>query len=74
MEIKIKNIKNSLVVCPLGEIDHHSAEELKREIEKCCQSYRCKNIIIDFKGVTFMDSAGIGMIIGRYKYTHALGG
>ncbi|MEA5084639.1 MAG: anti-sigma factor antagonist [Lachnospiraceae bacterium] len=74
MDIKFKKIRNCLVVYPTGEIDHHSSEVLKKEIDRQCESTLSKNIIVDFGMVNFMDSSGIGMIIGRYKYTHLKGG
>ncbi len=74
MEIRFKKINNNLVVYPIGEIDHHTAEELRREIDLQCKKTQAKNIIVDFNHVNFMDSSGIGMIIGRYKYTHMNGG
>jgi anti-anti-sigma factor len=74
MDIKFKKVKNCLIVYPTGEIDHHTSEVLKKEIDRHCESTMSKNIIVDFGNVNFMDSSGIGMIIGRYKYTHGKGG
>lgn len=62
-----------LVLKITEEIDHHTTEELRRkmddEIERCMP----RKVILDFGSVTFMDSAGIGMIIGRYKFAKMLG-
>ena len=74
MEIKFKKINNNLVVYPIGEIDHHTAEKLRLAIDSRFEKLSAKNIIVDFKGVSFMDSSGIGMIIGRYKYAYSQGG
>ena len=57
-----------------GEIDHHSAVELRRRIDESVLSGTPERLILDFSGVTFMDSSGVGMIIGRYKTMHARGG
>lgn len=55
------------------EIDHHTTEELRRkmddEIERCMP----RKVIFDFGSVSFMDSAGIGMVIGRYKLAKMFG-
>ena len=57
-----------------GEIDHHSAESIRRVTEKEIRRTSAINIAFDFGSVTFMDSSGIGMIIGRYKTASSLGG
>ncbi|MBO5143349.1 MAG: anti-sigma F factor antagonist [Clostridia bacterium] len=57
-----------------GEIDHHSCEQIKKEVDYEIQKYSPKKLIFDFKDVNFMDSSGIGLIIGRYKYLLRIGG
>jgi len=57
-----------------GEIDHHSANSLRERIDMAFEPTDCRRIIFDFSGVTFMDSSGIGMIIGRYKNVKKRGG
>lgn len=63
-----------LIVKIQGEIDHHCAAILREKIEKEFQKSDTKHLIFDFKDVTFMDSSGIGMVIGRYKSVMAYGG
>lgn len=67
MYIKFENLDNSLVVILMGELDHHSAEEVRVKIDDRVDRNNISNLILDFSGVTFMDSSGIGVIIGRYK-------
>lgn len=55
------------------EIDHHFAEEIRRKADYEITRYMPRKIIFDFNKVTFMDSAGIGMLIGRYKLAKMLG-
>lgn len=55
------------------EIDHHTTEEIRRKADYEITRYMPRKIIFDFNQVTFMDSAGIGMIIGRYKVAKMLG-
>ena len=56
------------------EIDHHTTEKIRRRVDYEIQRHMPRKTIFDFNNVTFMDSAGIGMIIGRYKISSAFGG
>ena len=56
------------------EIDHHLADKIRREVDNEITRYMPRKTIFDFSRVTFMDSAGIGMIIGRYKMMKLIGG
>lgn len=56
------------------EIDHHSAEKIKQKIDYEIETHMPKRVVFDFNGVKFMDSAGIGLIIGRYKLINMLNG
>lgn len=64
----------TLIVALKGEIDHHSAGMLRQKIEAELMKMNGKNVIFNFSEVDFMDSSGIGLVIGRYKYTKSLGG
>ena len=55
------------------EIDHHFTEEIRRKADYEITRYMPRKVIFDFNQVTFMDSAGIGMLIGRYKVAKMLG-
>ena len=57
---------DALTVHLCGEIDHCAAEGLRNEIEMQIVRQNAKRLILDFSQVTFMDSSGVGMIIGRY--------
>ena len=50
-----------------GEIDHHTAQGMREEIDFTVNQSKPKKLILSFEHVGFMDSAGIGLIIGRYK-------
>jgi stage II sporulation protein AA (anti-sigma F factor antagonist) len=67
-------INNTLVVSPKGEIDHNNSAILRNEIDKEVKQRPIKNIIFDLKALDFMDSSGIGMILGRYKLISGLNG
>ena len=56
------------------EIDHHTSEKIRRKADYEITRYMPRKVIFDFSHVTFMDSAGIGMVLGRYKMMKMLGG
>ncbi len=63
-----------LTVYLSGEIDHCAAAEWRRQIETSIAEEKTSELRLDFGNVSFMDSSGVGMIIGRYKTMKALGG
>ena len=67
--------KDKLLIFEITEeIDHHLAEKIRRKMDNEIERYMPKKVLFDFDSVTFMDSSGIGLIIGRYKFTNMLGG
>ena len=56
------------------EIDEHTTEKIRRKIDNEITRFVPRKVIFDFSNVSFMDSAGIGMLIGRYKTIKILGG
>lgn len=75
MNVSITLLNSDIMKVDLkGEIDHHSSIVIREEIDSYIEKHRIKKILINFKNVTFMDSSGIGMIIGRYKKLQKLGG
>lgn len=56
------------------ELDHHASEKIRKRADYEIQRFRPKRVVFDFKKVNFMDSAGIGLIIGRYKQAEMYGG
>lgn len=57
-----------------GEIDHHSARPLRRKIDEMLYYYRPKAVALDLSEVMFMDSSGLGLILGRFTLARELGG
>ena len=74
MEIKYVAKLKLLIVRMDGEIDDHIVRGIRDEIDTSLVRNGAKNIAFDFSGVNFMDSSGIGIIIGRYRKVNALGG
>jgi stage II sporulation protein AA (anti-sigma F factor antagonist) len=67
MYLKFQSIDDKLIVYMVGELDHHSAEEVRSKIDDSLDTGKYNKLILDFSAVTFMDSSGIGVVIGRYK-------
>ncbi len=56
------------------DIDEYAVKKIRRRLDNEIERYMPKEVIFDFNKVTFMDSAGIGLVIGRYKLANILGG
>lgn len=65
---------NIIIVSLQGDLDHHVTEKIREEIDKMVSSRRIFTIAFDFRNVSFMDSSGIGLIMGRYKRIKPAGG
>ena len=74
METRYYKQDKLLIFKIIEEIDESSVKEIRRKAEYEIERFMPREVIFDFDRVTFMDSAGIGMIIGRYKETNMLGG
>lgn len=74
MEMTLNQNGRTLIVSLTGELDHHEAGQIREVIERSITQKDVKNLIFDFSALSFMDSSGIGMIIGRYKLIKSLGG
>lgn len=57
-----------------GEIDHHTAADIRTIIDTSVEEYKPTLLVLDFKSVSFMDSSGIGLVMGRYKTINEVGG
>ncbi len=63
-----------LTVFLSGEIDQHTSKNLRMEIDSQTESLRPETLCLDFDNVKFMDSSGIGLIMGRFRQMSLLGG
>ncbi len=67
--------KNDVLTVYLnGEIDHNRAANLRTTIDSRINSLRPRRLELDFSKVSFMDSSGIGLIMGRYRAVGLVGG
>ena len=57
-----------------GELDHFCAQSVRRELDSMLRDPTVRQLILDFSGLTFMDSSGIGVILGRYRLMRERGG
>lgn len=74
MKLDINNESGIAVAKLSGEIDHHNALDLRRELDRYIISAQPGTLRMDFRGVTFMDSSGVGLIMGRSKLMKECGG
>ena len=74
MLVEYSKDNRELLISFIGEIDHHTCDGIRTKADYEIQKYSPKKVIFDFKNVNFMDSSGIGMLIGRYKQIIRLGG
>lgn len=72
--VKFETRHKTLIVSVTGDIDQHSAAELRRQTDIRISHEDVQRLIFDFSAVDFMDSSGIGLVIGRYKLMSAIGG
>ncbi len=74
MPVIIKTRANVIYAYLKGEIDHHTAPELRNAIDDAIimnEAFRL--LVLDFSGVTFMDSSGVGLVMGRYRLANSKG-
>lgn len=74
MEIELSGAQRLLTVRLDGELDHHTVNKVREMTENELRRTGAVNIAFDFTNVSFMDSSGIGVIMGRYKTVKSLGG
>lgn len=67
MPLSIQATGEVVTVYLTGEIDHHSAKPIREEIDAAIEFNMPSLLILDFGGVTFMDSSGIGLVMGRFR-------
>lgn len=66
--------ENCLTIFLPSELDHHNAEQIRTKADRLIEKHHIKCVIFDFGKTNFMDSSGIGVIMGRYRMVYLLGG
>lgn len=74
MEVKIVKEFDTVTAFIKGDIDHHTAKDIRETIDIYVQEKQPRFLNLDFSGVQFMDSSGIGLIMGRYRLMQMLNG
>ncbi len=64
---------HTLTISPKGDIDHHSARTLRERIDNEMYLNRPEVLILDLSGIEFMDSSGLGLLLGRYQRAQDMG-
>lgn len=65
---------DQLIIAIEGDIDHHSAKYIREQIDHEIFASRCRVAVMELSGVDFMDSSGLGLILGRYTRMREVGG
>jgi len=74
MTLDYEYVDRLLIIKIGGDIDHHSCEEIRSRIDKEIILRNPRSILFDMENVSFMDSSGVGVLIGRYKLVANKGG
>lgn len=74
VNISMDNPHRRLTAKISGDLDHHTAKYIRSDIDKSIRENNPKTLVLDFSAVTFMDSSGIGLVMGRYKIMTELSG
>ena len=74
MKLEISNQNGFASVKLKGEIDHHNAKEIRNQLDKYIITVQPAVLSVDFENITFMDSSGIGLIMGRSRLMKECGG
>lgn len=74
MNVKITTSGGEMTALLSGEIDHHTAREIRQSIDGETERLHPTMLLLDFSQVKFMDSSGIGLIMGRFRLMQLLGG
>ncbi len=72
--MEFERLRDTVTVRITGELDHCSAQPIRRELDGLIADPGVKKLILDLKDMPFMDSSGIGVILGRYRALSQRGG
>lgn len=73
MSVKLDTVGEVLTARLGGELDHHSAKEMRESIDNAIELNMPSLLILDFGEVNFMDSSGVGLVMGRYRILQKTG-
>ena len=74
MVVRIEQAAGVITARLSGELDHHTARVMREQIDAAVGGFPAQLLRLDFSGVGFMDSSGIGLVMGRYRLMQSRGG
>ncbi|GBF72703.1 anti-sigma F factor antagonist [Paenibacillus sp. 598K] len=74
LQMELEHHRNVLIVRLRGELDHHTADTVRHRMEEAILRGNSDHVILSLKELSFMDSSGLGVILGRYKLLKSRGG
>ncbi|PDO10189.1 MAG: anti-sigma F factor antagonist [Candidatus Reconcilbacillus cellulovorans] len=74
LEVELERRRGALIVRLGGELDHHTAGEVRARIDSAMARGDTRDLVLSLKNLTFMDSSGIGVVLGRYRQLARRGG
>ncbi|AVF23451.1 anti-sigma F factor antagonist [Paenibacillus larvae subsp. larvae] len=74
LQIEFEQRRRALIVRLQGELDHHTADMVKTRMEEAIAKGDARNLVLSLRDLSFMDSSGLGVILGRYKQITGRGG
>ena len=74
MELNAQKRGPRLLVQLSGELDHHSAEQTRIMLDTLLRDVTVHELVLDLSGMSFMDSAGLGVVLGRFRKLSMRGG
>ena len=74
MQLELAREEGNLTAALIGELDHHAAADLRQKIDAAVLACRPRRLVVDLSRLTFMDSSGIGLIMGRYRLMQSVDG
>ncbi|WP_416295172.1 anti-sigma F factor antagonist [Paenibacillus illinoisensis] len=74
LHVEMEHHRGILIVRLSGELDHHTADMVRMQMDEAIQRRQCEHLVLSLKDLQFMDSSGLGVILGRYKLIKSKGG
>ena len=74
LQVGLEHQRHILIVRLSGELDHHTADQVRMQLDEAIQRRQTEHLVLSLKGLDFMDSSGLGVILGRYKLIKQKGG
>lgn len=74
MSVEIRTTGSTVTAYLSGELDHHTAREMREAIDSSVELNMPSTLVLNFKNISFMDSSGIGLVMGRYRIISKTGG